>query len=82
VQWLSDIASNPTLGGGSAMPKSGFAHKWRSTMPPTSLGCRTPPPQKLRQQKTKLLPKIVLQDKAHSTDTTEKLSHSQAFTTQ
>ena len=41
-------------------------------MPPTLLGCRTPPPQKLRQQKTKLLPKIVLQDKAHSTDTTEK----------
>ena len=37
----------------SAMPKGWVHHKRRGTRPPTSLRCRTPPPQKLRQTKNK-----------------------------
>ena len=42
----------------SAMPKGWVHQKRRGTRPPNSPGCRTPPPQKLRQQKTKNPPKI------------------------
>ena len=49
------------------MPKAWVHHKRRGTRPPTSPGCRTPPPQKLRQQNTKSPQNLRL--RAHKTET-------------
>ena len=55
MQCLPDVQTNPRLDGGSAMPKNWVHLKRRGTRPPNSPGCRTPPPQKLRQKNSNSL---------------------------